>query len=192
MPRLIYTYKRLPASPRRCSSVWSIWFDASRLIKHLQCWGGGVLNKGWGGCAARSCCILIKLGIRLPHCLLPWQQTEISLQPLHPSAFQHRYRPPLSPLSAPHPSSYYPPVSSEHHLEFGECSSIDRLQMSGARLVTWLIQMSVQLLHRLSRYPLRVSLVPTLAIVKTCTVSHIWVRAVRCVTTCPFWPLKEE
>lgn len=70
--------------------------------------------------------------------------------------------PPLPSLSTPHPSSYYPPVSSERHLEFGECSSIDRLQMSGARLVTWLIQMSVQLLHRLSRCQLRVSLVPAL------------------------------
>lgn len=58
-----------------------------------------------------------------PHCLLPWQQTEISLHTLHPSAFQHRYRLPSPPCQPPR--SYYPPLCFEHPQELGEYMSID-------------------------------------------------------------------
>lgn len=103
-----------------------------------------------GSCAVRSRWIVIKpsmLGIWFcyrPHCLLPWQQTEISLHTHHPSAFQHSYHPLLSSPPSQPPRSYYPLLCSQHPREFGEYTSIDLLQTSGVRSVTWLIQMSVR------------------------------------------------
>lgn len=102
--------------------------------------GGGVLNKGWGavlqGAAVSSSSWGYAFATDHTACYhdnkqkFPFNhftQVLFNTDPALPS-------PPSTP--PPHPSSYYPPVSSERHLEFGECSSIDRLQMSGARLVT--------------------------------------------------------
>lgn len=99
-----------------------------------------------GSCAV-SRWILIKLSMLgicfwyRPHCLLPWQQTEISLHTLHPSAFQHWNHSPLSSLPTP---SKLLLLCTQHHPEFGEYTSIDLLQKSKARPITWLIQMSVR------------------------------------------------
>lgn len=80
-----------------------------------------------GSCAVRSRWILIKpsmLGICFcyrPHCLLPWQQTEISLHTLHPSAFQHRYHPLVSSLPTPPkllPTSLLPASSGVWGIHF--------------------------------------------------------------------------
>ncbi len=149
-----FTYETVPVSLQLCWSVHFMWFRASRIIKHLQHNQCSHVQNGGG----ELCCEepldpdqASMLGICFcyrPHCLLPWQQTEISLHTVHfTQVLFYSETILLSPPSSL-PWSYYPLLFSQHSREFREYTSIDLLQTSGARPITWLIQMSVRSLPR--------------------------------------------
>lgn len=157
-------HETVPVSLRLCWSVCFIWFRASRIIKHLQHNQRSHVQNGGG----ELCCEELLdpdqasvLGICFcyrPHCLLPWQQTEISLHTLHPSASHHWNHPLLSSLLYHSPRRYSPapllPASSGVwgiHFNWS-------LLTCEARPITWLIQMSARSLPFFYLFPSRINL----------------------------------
>lgn len=153
-----FTYETLPVSLQLCWSVYFIWFRASRIIKHLQHNQRSHVQNGGG----ELCCEepldpdqASMLGICFcyrPHCLLPWQQTEISLHTLHPSAFQHWNHPPLSSLPTPPkllPASLLPASSGVWGIHFNwspadERSETDHMTNSDVSEITASFLLSFQ------------------------------------------------
>lgn len=86
-----------------CLSVYVICFRASYIIKHVQhnqhshIQNGSVELRCEELLDAHQACVLGICFCYRPHSLLPWQQTEISLHPLHTSAFLHILSPPSKP-----------------------------------------------------------------------------------------------
>lgn len=130
-----FTHETVPVSLQPSWSVFLIRFRASRIIKHLQHNQRSHVQNGGG----ELCCEepldpdqASMLGIRFcyrPHCLLPWQQTEISLHAPHPSAFQHWNHPPLSSLPTPPkllPTSLLPASSGVWGIHFNWSSADER------------------------------------------------------------------
>lgn len=152
--QLSFTYETVPVSLRLGWSVHFIWFRASRIIKHLQHDQRSHVQNGGGELFSEEPldpdqASMLGICFRYrPHCLLPWQQTEISLLShthLTRVLFNTATILPSLPLSPPEllPTSLLPASP-----EFGEYTSIDLLQTSGARPVMWLIQMSATSLPR--------------------------------------------
>lgn len=148
--QLSFTYETAPVSLQVGWSVHFIW--ASRIIKHLQHDQRSHVQNGGGELFSEEPldpdqASMLGICFRYrPHCLLPWQQTEISLRTLHPSASQHWNRP---PRSSSLPWSYYPLVlCSQRPQSLGNTLQLICLQTSSVRPVTWLIQKSATSLPR--------------------------------------------
>lgn len=146
-----YTYKTLPVSLQLCWSVYFIWFRASRIVKHLQHNQHSHVQNGGG----ELCCeepldphqALYARDMFLLQTTLPVTMTTNRNFPSYTSPKCFSTQIPSSPPSQP-PRSCYPLLCSQHPREFGEYTSIDLLQTSVVRPVTWLIQMSVRSLPR--------------------------------------------
>lgn len=115
--QLSFTYETVPVSLRLGWSVHFIWFRASRIIKHLQHDQRSHVQNGGGELFSEEPldpdqASMLGICFRYrPHCLLPWQQTEISLlshtHTFHPSAFQHCNHPPLSASLSPGVATHF-------------------------------------------------------------------------------------